>query len=189
VTKALIVVDVQNDFCEGGSLAVRGGSKVARDVGQFLIASDSEYVLRISTQDWHIEPGGHFSDEPDFVDSWPPHCVAGTPGARLHPSLKDAEFEYEILKGQFQAAYSGFEGWHDESSHSLDMILKRHGIEEVDVCGLAFDYCVKATALDAVDRGYKTRVLSKYTAAVHSDRDSVETTILELQKAKVQVTL
>lgn len=180
--KALIVVDVQNDFCEGGSLAVRGGNAVAVKTAQWMLQHESDYITRIATHDYHIDPGKHWSAHPDFKDSWPIHCEAFTPGAELHPALADAEFEYKVYKGQFAAAYSGFQGFTIESpTTGLQSLLERHEIEEVDIVGLALDYCVKATALDALDLGLKTNILADMTAAVHNDRKSVRETITHLQ--------
>lgn len=190
MNKALVVVDIQQDFCEDGKLAVKGGNRVARDTRQLLIGRDDDYFIRISTQDYHIEPGDHFAaegQEPDFVDSWPVHCVAGTEGAELHPAIRDLNFEYRILKGQFAAAYSGFEGSTSPDPYKLQEVLVRNEIGAVDVCGLAFDYCVKQTALDAIKHGYKTRVLANLTAAVHSNLDELQKHIIELNKAGVEV--
>jgi len=165
-TTALIVVDVQNDFCEGGSLAVNGGAQVAADVAE-LIAS-GEYATVVATRDHHIDPGSHFSDEPDFVDSWPPHCVVGTPGELLHTALTDDLFAATFFKGEYEAAYSGFEGKASDGS-MLAVWLRDHGITDVDVCGIATDYCVRATALDAAREGFGVRVLEGLTAAVSAD--------------------
>ena len=163
---ALIVVDVQNDFCEGGSLAVAGGAQVAADVAE-LVAS-GRYGTVVATRDHHIDPGSHFSDEPDFVDSWPPHCVVGTPGELLHAPLTDDLFAETFFKGEYEAAYSGFEGKSADGS-TLAGWLREHGISEVDVCGIATDYCVRATALDAAREGFGVRVLDGLTAAVSAD--------------------
>ncbi|MET0448573.1 MAG: isochorismatase family protein [Aeromicrobium sp.] len=162
-TTALIVVDVQNDFCEGGSLAVAGGAQVAADVAE-LIASGS-YGTVVATRDHHVDPGPHFSETPDFVDSWPPHCVVGTPGEQFHPPLDPSLFEETFYKGQFSAAYSGFEGA-SATGVSLADWLRGRGIEQVDVCGIATDHCVRATALDAAREGLEVRVLVGLTAAV-----------------------
>ena len=111
-TRALIVVDVQNDFCEGGSLAVTGGALVAQRVAEHIAAHHQEYAAVVATADWHIDPGSHFSDHPDYVDSWPVHCVAGHDGADFHPGFQPALDHVEAIfrKGEFSAAYSGFEG-------------------------------------------------------------------------------
>lgn len=164
--RALVIVDVQPTFCEGGSLAVEGGNQVAADIGT-LINSDHGYALVATTQDWHIEPGDHFSEEPDLIDSWPPHGVAGTPDAALHPALADEaqHIDCGVRKGQYGAAYSGFEGTTEEGT-SLAALLRNAAVTDVDVVGLALDHCVRATALDAVKEGFATRVLVEFTAAV-----------------------
>lgn len=161
--RALVVVDVQVDFCEGGSLAVAGGHRVAEDV-RALLASDHGYDHVIATRDHHVDPGPHFSDTPDFVDSWPPHCVVGTPGAELEAPLTDDLFEAIFDKGEYEAAYSGFEGL--ASGTGLAAWLREHDVTEVDVCGIATDHCVRATVLDAASEGFAVRVLEGLTAAV-----------------------
>jgi nicotinamidase/pyrazinamidase len=162
--RALIIVDVQNDFCEGGSLAVAGGAAVARAISG-LLAGDPGYAHVVATKDFHIDPGGHFSGHPDYVVSWPPHCVAGTTGSDFHPGLDTAAIEAVFRKGQHTAAYSGFEGA-DEDGTPLGDWLRGHGVDEVDVAGIATDYCVNATAADAVRAGFATRVLLDLTAGV-----------------------
>ncbi|MBB5914966.1 nicotinamidase/pyrazinamidase [Nocardia transvalensis] len=163
MTRALIVVDVQNDFCEGGSLGVAGGAAVAERISDYLGVSD--YAAIVATRDHHIDPGAHFSDRPDFVDSWPPHCRVGTPGAEFHPNLDLARIERIFSKGEYTAAYSGFEGAADDGTALADW-LRANGIDAVDVCGIATDHCVRATALDAKAAGFDTRVLLGLTAAV-----------------------
>ncbi|GAB4099710.1 isochorismatase family protein [Sinomonas halotolerans] len=191
--RALIMVDVQNDFCEGGSLAVAGGAGVAARLTAFLSAHAAEYDAVVTTQDWHIDPGSHFSAEPDFVDSWPPHCVAGTPGADFHPQLETAAVDAMFRKGQYAAAYSGFEGHLAQSgdaqgtaddSDTLDAWLRARGIEAVDVAGIATDYCVRATALDAAHAGYRTTVLKDLAAGIAAD---LARTYRELEDAGVEV--
>ncbi len=163
MTKALVVVDVQNDFCEGGSLAVTGGADVAARVAT--LVTDGGYDIVVATKDHHIDPGAHFSAEPDFVDSWPPHCVVGTPGNALHAPLTEDMFAAVFEKGRYDAAYSGFEGT-TGSGDTLEAWLKARGVEGVDVVGIATDYCVRATALDAATQGFATRVLMDLTAPV-----------------------
>lgn len=163
MVSALIVVDVQNDFCEGGSLAVEGGAAVAAEIDQLLNGLHG-YDLVVATRDHHIDPGTHFSDEPDFVDSWPPHCVVGTPGVELHPNLTFDRWDGIFDKGEYTAAYSGFEGSHE--GQLLGDFLKEKGVAEVDVCGIATDHCVRATALDALAAGLDVTVLLPLTAAV-----------------------
>jgi len=162
--RALIIVDVQNDFCEGGSLAVSGGTAVARGISARL-AGDHGYAQVVATKDFHVDPGGHFSEHPDYADSWPRHCVAGTPGSDFHPDLDTSAVAAVFFKGAHAAAYSGFEGA-DENGTLLADWLPQHGIDTVDVVGIATDYCVRATALDAVRNGFATRVLLGLTASV-----------------------
>jgi nicotinamidase/pyrazinamidase len=162
--RALIIVDVQNDFCEGGSLAVAGGAAVAQAVSERL-AEGHGYAHVVATKDFHIDPGSHFSDHPDYAASWPPHCVAGTAGAEFHPNLDASAVEAVFRKGQHAAAYSGFEGADDDGTPLGDW-LRGHGVDEVDVVGIATDYCVHATAADAARAGFSTRVLLDLTAGV-----------------------
>jgi len=165
-TRALIVVDVQNDFCEGGSLAVAGGARVAADIAE-LIASGA-YDTVVATRDHHIDPGAHFSDHPDFADSWPPHCVVDTPGEEFHVPLEAGMFTETFFKGEYAAAYSGFEG-KSIRGVTLGDWLRASGVESVDVCGIATDYCVRATALDAAGEDFAVTVLEGLTAAVSKD--------------------
>ncbi|TQJ41416.1 nicotinamidase/pyrazinamidase [Arthrobacter sp. SLBN-112] len=203
MSRALIIVDVQNDFCEGGSLAVPGGAAVAGAISEYLDAHNGEYDFVVATQDWHVDPGSHFSDTPDFRESWPPHCVAGTRGADLHPDLDTEYIDAYFRKGQFAAAYSGFEGLlapedavptgerqagglagareslePDEDAIGLDDWLQSHDVEDVVVVGIATDYCVKATALDAVQAGYGVTVVRSLTAGIAED---LEDTVAELE--------
>jgi nicotinamidase/pyrazinamidase len=166
MSTALIVVDVQNDFCEGGSLAVAGGARVAADVAELVAAGPYEIV--VATRDHHIDPGAHFSDQPDFVDSWPRHCVVGTAGEELHPPLEPSMFAETFFKGEYAAAYSGFEGASATGTRLADWLRDR-GVTGVDVCGIATDHCVRATALDAAREGFEVRVLERLTAAVSAD--------------------
>ncbi|MFI5427697.1 isochorismatase family protein [Aeromicrobium sp. UC242_57] len=166
MSTALIVVDVQNDFCEGGSLAVAGGAQVAQDVAGLIASGGYETV--VATRDHHIDPGSHFSDSPDFVDSWPRHCVVGTDGRLLHEPLEPSMFAETFFKGEYAAAYSGFEGA-SASGVSLGDWLRDAGVDTVDVCGIATDYCVRATALDAAAEGFAVRVLTGLTAAVSAE--------------------
>jgi len=168
--KALIVVDVQNDFCPGGSLAVSGGDDVASGITEFLTSKRHDYALVIATQDWHpaasMLPGfSHFSDEPDYIETWPVHCVQGTAGAEFHPELSLTDDTTVVRKGQTSAAYSGFEG-RDEHGTALADLLEDRGIDTIDIVGLATDYCVKATALDAQRSGLSVRVLLPLVAGV-----------------------
>ncbi|WP_406106351.1 isochorismatase family protein [Streptomyces sp. NBC_01003] len=167
--RALIVADVQNDFCEGGSLAVAGGADVAAAVTELIGQAPAGYRHVVATRDHHIAPGDHFSESPDYVHSWPAHCVAGTEGIGFHPNFApvvasgaiDAVFD----KGAYAAAYSGFEGL-DENGVSLADWLRARGITDVDIVGIATDHCVRATALDAVREGFRAQVLLDLTAGV-----------------------
>lgn len=166
MTRALIVVDVQNDFCEGGSLAVAGGAAVAASISD-LLSGDHGYDVVVATRDWHVDPGGHFAAEPDYVDTWPAHCVAGTPGAQFHPNLSLRGVAAVFSKGRTSAAYSGFEGVDlERDGVTLEAFLRDRAVTEVDVCGIATDHCVAATATDAARLGFDTTVLLPLTAAV-----------------------
>ena len=165
VRRALIIVDVQPTFCEGGALAVTGGNAVAERIAAYASTHRDDYALVVTTQDWHIDPGEHFSSEPDFIDTWPVHGVADSAEAQLHPALSALEVDAAVKKGQYAAAYSGFEGV-DEDGRTLADILSAAGIEAVDVVGLAESHCVKDTALDAVRQGYQVRVLTDLTEPV-----------------------
>ena len=163
--RALIVVDVQPTFCEGGALPVTGGNAVAERIAAYVSSNREDYDLVITTQDWHIDPGAHFSSEPDFIDTWPVHGVAGTAEAQLHPALDGLVADVAVKKGQYAAAYSGFEGIDDEGRALADA-LSAAGIETVDIVGLAESHCVKETALDAARQGYRVRVLTDLTEPV-----------------------
>ena len=181
--KALIVVDVQNDFCEGGSLAVAGGGRVAEGVTDWVRAHAGDYDAVVLTRDYHVDPGPHFADAPDFRDSWPRHCVVGTTGASFHPALRvDADAVFS--KGAEQAAYSGFEGTTD-AGEGLGDWLRERGIEAVDVVGIATDHCVRATALDAARLGLETRVLVDLTAGVAPE--TTEAALREMAAAGVEL--
>jgi len=184
--KALIIVDVQNDFCEGGSLAVEGGAAVANRIRNSLPLAD--YSVVAMTRDWHVSPGSHWvseGEEPNFKDTWPVHCRAGSAGAKFHPALAGLVSRVVEVgaglcifdKGQWSASYSGFDGVYglgSDGSFSLDEYLKETGVTDVDVVGLATDYCVKATAIDAARLGYRTSVLLDYCAAVGGEAGTLE---------------
>lgn len=166
--RALLIVDVQPTFCEGGALGCKGGNAVAERIADYVTENQDRYDLVVTTQDWHIDPGSHFSDHPDFVDSWPPHGVAGTPEAELHSAIADLPLDDSVKKGQYAPAYSGFEGVNKEGK-TLEEILRANEIDEVDVVGIAESHCVKDTALDAIDLGWPTRVISDLTVPVSEE--------------------
>ena len=181
MSRALIVVDVQNDFCEGGSLAVAGGTAVAAAITEHVRSAGYDHV--VATRDHHIDPGGHFAEHPDFLETWPAHCVVGTGGVELHPGLDREPIEAVFDKGEYAAAYSGFEGTAD--GVSLADWLRERGVDAVDVVGIATDHCVRATALDAVGNGFATRVLLPLTAGVAEA--STEAALDQLRTAGVDL--
>lgn len=165
MSRALVVVDVQNDFCEGGSLAVPGGGDVAAAISDHIGEHRAEYAHVVASRDLHVDPGTHFSAEPDYVDSWPRHCEVGTHGAEPHPAVDVSLVQAWFRKGAHAAAYSGFEGA-DPDGTGLAAWLRERGVDAVDVVGIATDHCVRATALDAAREGLRTRVLLDLTAGV-----------------------
>ena len=186
MAKALLIVDVQPTFCEEGALPVAGGNRVAHDVAKYALAHEEDYDLIITTQDWHIEPGDHFSDEPDYVDTWPPHGVAGTWEAELHQDLQPVPIDYFIKKGEYEAAYSGFDGARPDGV-SLEEILVDEDVTDVDVVGLALSHCVKETALDAsqMDSIENVRVLLDLTEPVSPELG--EAALEEMGKTRIQL--
>ena len=185
--RALIIVDVQNDFIEGGSLPVAGGTEVARAITDHVHAHRDDYVAVAGTRDWHVDPGSHFSEHPDYVDSWPAHCVVGTDGAQSHPAVDTAAVDAWFTKGEHAAAYSGFEGATDAGGErvGLGAWLREHQVDAVDVVGIATDHCVRATALDAAEAGFTTTVLLDLTAAVAPQTTSAA--LVELSDAGVRL--
>ena len=170
--RALLVVDVQPTFCEGGALPVAGGNAVAEAIAAFASTHRDRYALVVTTQDWHEDPGPHFAvppAEPDYVDTWPAHGVAGTAEAELHPALADLTPDVSVKKGRFAAAYSGFEGV-DTAGRDLATILAEARIDAVDVVGIAESHCVKATTLDALRAGLSARVLTDLTVPVTAEQ-------------------
>lgn len=190
MTKALFVIDVQNDFCEGGALACVGGAQVAGNITAYLKSAKANYDFVIASRDWHTpgsDNGGHFpiqGAQPDFVTTWPLHCIAGEPGAEYHPNLDSSLVDIHIKKGQGQHGYSIFEGV-AESGETIQQLIERLGITEVDVVGIATDYCVRASALDANRFGLAVRVITSLTAGVAAS--STEAAIDELVDAGVKV--
>ncbi|WFE27030.1 isochorismatase family protein [Solwaraspora sp. WMMD791] len=184
--RALIIVDVQNDFCEGGSLAVGGGADVAAGISRTVAQAPAQRWRHVvATKDYHVDPGAHFGDPPDYVDSWPAHCVVGTGGVDFHPGLTTERIEAVFHKGEFAAAYSGFEGRTDDGVGLADWLRER-GVTGVDVVGIATDHCVRATALDAARAGFDTTVLLDLTAGVA--RDTTEVALDTMRAAGVTLT-
>ena len=181
--RALLIVDVQNDFCAGGSLAVDGGAALASAITDYLAAAP-RYPHVVATKDFHINPGDHFSEHPDYSSSWPPHCVAGTAGAEFHSDLDTAAIEAVFRKGAYAAGYSGFDGV-DESETPLLEWLQQRGVDAVDIVGIATDHCVRRTAEDAARAGLATRVLVDLTAAVAAD--SAAAALLEMRAAGIEL--
>ncbi|MDK8476741.1 MULTISPECIES: isochorismatase family protein [unclassified Corynebacterium] len=170
---ALIIVDVQHDFCPGGALGTDRGNEVAEKISSL----QTEYDTVVATQDWHIDPGSHFAENPDFVDSWPVHCVADSYGAQMHEAIGPAQAYFR--KGEYTAAYSGFEG--EADGVLLADWLREHAIDAVDIVGIATDHCVQATAADALKEGFSVRVLSEYCSPVDPDRG--DAALAKLRKA------
>jgi nicotinamidase/pyrazinamidase len=181
MTRALIVVDVQNDFCEGGSLAVTGGTAVAAAITEHIRTATGDYAHIVATRDHHIDPGHHFAEQPDFLETWPAHCVVGTGGVELHEALDRGPIEAIFDKGEYAAAYSGFEA--RSGGVALADWLRERGVDAVDIAGLTTDFCVRATALDAVGNGLATRVLLPLTAGVADG--STEAALDQLRTAGV----
>lgn len=184
MSKALIIVDVQPTFCEGGELGVEGGNAVAERIAEYVETHRNEYSYVAATQDWHVEPGRHWSDDPDYVDTWPVHGKAGTANAGLHPAIAALGIGHHFKKGQYSPSYSGFEGLEDNTNRiptreevaadltagrTLTNALEAAGITRVDVVGLAESHCVKETALDARKLGYETHVIEELTEPVSEE--------------------
>ena len=188
--RALVVVDVQNDFCEGGSLPVSGGARVAADISSLVhrwhskAADAAPYDVVVATKDHHVDPGDHWAAKPDYVSSWPVHCKVGTDGEAFHPNLDPQPFDAVFLKGEHAAAYSGFEG-RTAQGEGLAEWLREHAVTEVDVCGIATDHCVRATALDSAREGFDTKVLTALCAGVAPETTAAA--ITELAAAGVEV--
>ncbi|MBW9120910.1 isochorismatase family protein [Microbacterium trichothecenolyticum] len=187
MSKALFIVDVQNDFTEGGALAVEGGDAVAQRISEFLVTHAEEYALIVASRDWHHaegDNGGHFHPEPDFVDTWPVHCVSGTEGAEYDPGLDTTAVTHHVKKGQGRPAYSLFEGTTDEGV-TVAHLLEEHGVVDVDIAGIATDYCVRASALDAIEHGRHVRVLTDLVAGVAAE--SSDAALAELAHAGAEL--
>lgn len=188
MTRALFIVDVQNDFTEHGALGVEGGDAVAERISRFLAAHADEYAVIVASRDWHHgddDNGGHFSTSPDFVDSWPVHCVAGTEGAEYDAVFDASRVTHHLKKGQGRPAYSLFEGVSDDGQTAAD-ILEAHGIRDIDIVGIATDYCVRASALDAVAAGRSVRVFTDLVAGVHPTSSAAA--LAEIERAGATLT-
>jgi nicotinamidase/pyrazinamidase len=185
--RALLVVDVQNDFCEGGSLPVAGGAEVARRISEYVTGHADDYAAVVATADWHDDPGEHFAQDPDFIDTWPSHCRIGTDGARFHPAAGPALDHVQAVfrKGDHAAAYSGFEGFTTVGHQRVPLAqwLRDRAVEQVEIAGLATDHCVRATALDAVSEGFGTTVLVDLTAGVSPQ--TTEAALVAMREAGV----
>ncbi|WP_241429439.1 nicotinamidase [Tropheryma whipplei] len=184
-TSALLVVDIQKDFCEDGALAVLGGNALAKRISCFLSERQLDYTLKIASRDWHApnsSNNGHFSENPDFSNSWPIHCVANTPGSAYHDDLPVDLFDKHIYKGFGSAAYSAFEGF-DKKGVPLEEILA--GIQQIDIAGIATDYCVYKTAVDSIKNGFITRVLLDLCVEINKERS--EACVLQLQDLGVHI--
>ncbi|BAX96775.1 putative nicotinamidase/pyrazinamidase [Mycobacteroides stephanolepidis] len=180
--RALIVVDVQNDFCEGGALPVSGGAALAQKLND--LTASGAYDAVVATRDFHIDPGDHFSQTPDFVTNWPPHCRVGTPGADFHPDFDLTPVDEVFSKGEYSAAYSGFEGICADGT-ALAVWLQKRGLGSIDIVGIATDYCVAATARDAARQGLHTRVLTAYSVGINEQ--SMNHVLDELRADGVEV--
>lgn len=185
MTRALLVVDVQNDFTEGGALGIDGGGEIARKVSALLAREGDDYDLVVSSRDWHdadSDNGGHFATDepPNFTTTWPVHCVAGTPGAQYHPDYATGSVDVHVYKGQGKPSYSAFQGMTDEGL-ALPEVLRRNEVTDLDIVGLATDYCVKASGLDAIALGLNVRILTDLVAGVAAG--SSKSSLIELEAA------
>ena len=187
MTSALLVIDVQNDFTEGGSLAVKGGNVTATAITQFIRTNGAAYAMVVASRDWHSpdnDNGGHFADKPDMVSTWPRHCVQGTTGAAYNPAIETSLIDVQVYKGDGQPAYSAFEG-STPGGATLDEVLRKANVTHVDIVGIATDYCVRATALDARRNGYSVTVLSSLCVGV--DTASSIAAVREMAEAGVTI--
>ena len=189
MSRALFIIDVQNDFTEGGALGVDGGAAVAAGITNLLAQHPDRYDHVFASRDWHdadSDNGGHFAlgAEPDFVATWPVHCVADTPGAEYHPALNTDAVTVHVRKGQGSPAYSIFEGRTDDGSTVADK-LDELGVIDIDVVGIATDHCVRASALDALEHGRGVRVLTDLVAGV--GKESSTAALAELGHAGAEI--
>lgn len=176
MARALLVVDVQNDFTEGGALGVAGGAALAERITAFLGRHADEYDLIVGSRDWHHgddDNGGHFAGAagPDFVDTWPVHCVGGTAGAEYHPALDTSVVDVHVFKGQGRPDYSAFQAVTGDGTALPDLLAERR-VTTVDIVGIATDHCVRASALDARTAGLDVAVYEDLVAGVDPDRSA-----------------
>lgn len=189
MVRALFIIDVQNDFTEGGALGVAGGNAVADGVTKLLAEHPTRYEVVFASRDWHDgdnDNGGHFATyhAPDYVDSWPVHCVAGTAGAEYHPALDSSLIDVHVRKGQGKPAYSIFEGVTDDGE-TVPQALDRLGVTDIDVAGIATDYCVLASALDGLESGRSVRILTDLVAGVAPESSAAALVRLEAAGAQL----
>lgn len=170
--KALLIVDVQNDFCPGGSLAAPAGNDIIPVINTIM----DKFDLVIASKDWHPDKTVHF-------EKWPVHCVRATPGAAFHPGLDTTKIDEVVLKGTSNSddGYSAFEA----TNNDLDFLLKKNKITEIFVCGLTTEYCVKSTALDAFNAGFKVYVITDATGAVAAHIGDEEKALKDIQEVGV----
>jgi nicotinamidase/pyrazinamidase len=183
--RAIIVVDPQPDFFEGGPLPVDGATRTAERIARYLVTHGDEFAVKVVTQDWHLDPGEHWSNEPDFETTWPVHCAADTSGAQIHAALADQDWDIVIHKGMHGGAYSGFEG-RSENGLTLADELRGAGVDDVTIVGFATDHCVRATALDARELGLNVAVALDLCAGVAPD--TTRSAIEEMTAAGVEIT-
>lgn len=191
MARALLIVDVQNDFTEGGALGVDGGDAVASNISTYLEAHSDDYDHVVASRDWHDgsnSNGGHFATDapPDFVDTWPVHCVSGTEGADYDDHLDTSSVDVHVRKGQGKPAYSMFEGTVDDG-RSFPAVVEELRITEVDVVGIATDYCVLQTALDALDAGLIVTVFEDLVAGVAPESSDEALTTLSGAGASIEL--
>lgn len=189
--KALLLVDLQVDFVDGGVLGVSGGKEMCRLLSEWISHEANQYDMIMATRDWHDpdgDNGGHFAlnAEADYVTTWPVHCVAESAGAQYATEFNDELVTHHIYKGQSEPGYSCFDGC-DATGVSAHDVLKAHDIEHVDVCGIAADYCVKNTVLDACALEFGVRVLSQYVLGI--DPESTRQAYADMAQAGAQILL
>lgn len=172
--KALLVVDVQRDFSPGGALAAPAGNDIIPVINQIM----DKFDLVIASKDWHPEKTVHF-------DNWPVHCVRATPGAAFHPELDTTKIDEVVLKGTSNSddGYSAFEA----TNYDLAYLLHKNNIKEVYVCGLTTEYCVKATAEDALTAGFEVSVITDASAAVAAQESDEKKALEEIQKSGIRL--